>query len=143
MKLYLDTSVLVSCYVSEMQTEFVFKKLENMHQTLLVSQLAEVEFVSALSMKHRMQGISTQQKNIALNFFQQHLDMGYYTKAYLTDETYLLAKQMLQITTLKLRILDALHLALSKMLSATLFTADMLLAEAAKKLSVAYDMPIA
>jgi predicted nucleic acid-binding protein len=71
------------------------------------------------------------------------LQNGQYTKKYLTEETYKLAKQFLTSASLKLRTLDALHLALSQQLGAELFTADIELANAAAHVKLPYRCPIA
>ena len=142
MSLYLDTSVLVSCYLPEPQSEAVLKLLEQHSSELLVSQLAEVEFCSALAMRRRASKLTEQQEASISQLFQKHLQNGQYTKTYLTEETYQLAKQLLMSTSLKLRTLDALHLALSQQLEAELFTADIELANAAAYIKLPYHCPI-
>lgn len=139
MNLYLDTSVLVSCYVAETQSETVLAKLAQHSGELFVSQLAEVEFCSALSMKLRCKQLSSAQRNAVLELFQRHLETGQYTKVYLIEDTYQLAKQFLLKHSLKLRTLDALHLALAQHLKAILFTADVDLAKAAAVLKLPYQ----
>jgi uncharacterized protein len=141
MSMYLDTSVLVSCYVAEAQSKAVLKKLACYSEELLVSQLTEVEFCSAVSMKLRSKHLSLAQHQSILELFQQHLEIGQYTKAYLSEETYQLAKQFLIHRALKLRTLDALHLALSHHLGAELFTFDTALLEAAKILKIKHCSP--
>lgn len=136
MILYLDTSVLVSCYVSEMHSSVVLEKIAKYPGDLLVSQLAETEFYSALSMKCRMKQLSLIQRKKILESFHFHFEMGQYTKAYLTNETYQLAQHFLLNSSLKLRTLDALHLALAQNLKAELFTADFELAKAAARLQL-------
>jgi predicted nucleic acid-binding protein len=142
MGLYLDTSVLVSCYVAEEQSEAVLAKLAQYSGELIVSQLTEVEFCSALSMKVRCKNISLAQQEAVLDLFQQHLQEGHYAKAYLVEDVYQLAKQFLSNHSLKLRTLDALHLALSQYLEAELFTADVELANAAAVLKLKYPLPV-
>ena len=141
MNLYLDTSVLVSCYIAEIQSDSVLKQLGQHSGELLVSQLSEVEFFSALSLKRRCKHISVAQQKSVLELFQQHLERGQYIKAYLTDETYQLAKQFLANPAIQLRTLDALHLALAQHLNAELFTADLELAKAAALLKVKCLIP--
>ena len=142
MNLYLDTSVLVSCYIAEAQSEAVLAQLAQCSRELIVSQLSEVEFYSAVSMKVRCKQMSVMQQKAVLELFQQHLERGHYTKAYLIDDVYQLAKQFLANNSLKLRTLDALHLALAQYLDTVLFTADIELAQAAATLKLKYQLPI-
>lgn len=142
MNLYLDTSVLVSCYVAEAQSNTVLAQLAQHSHELLISQLSEVEFCSALAMKLRSKHISLAQQEKVLMLFQLHLETRQYNKVYLTDDTYQLAKQFLLNKSLKLRTLDALHLALAQQLNAILFTADIELVNAAAVLKLKYQVPI-
>ena len=142
MNLYLDTSVLVSCYVAETQSAAVLEQLAQHSGELIVSQLTEVEFCSALSMKVRSKQLSNAQQNAILELFQQHLETGQYTRAYLIEDTYQLAKQFLLNHSLKLRILDALQLALAQHLKTVLFTADLDLAKAAGVLKLPHQVPV-
>ena len=133
MSFYLDTSVLVSCYVPEVQSSTMLKLLEdNATEELMISQLTEVEFHSALAMKQRLGELEKDKTKDISILFQKHLTNGYYTKISLNEEVYQLAKNFILIPKITLRALDALHLALAQYFGLKLITADQQLAKASK-----------
>lgn len=140
MSIYLDTSVLVSLYVPEKYSEAMMERLLNNKDGIIISRLAEVEFISAISMKQRLKELTAKQSKVIIALLQQHLNETMYERFYLTDEIFTQAGEYLSKSALKLRTLDALHLSAAYLSSAPLITADKVLAEAAKKLKIKSEL---
>lgn len=132
MSLYLDTSVLVSIYIPEKHSESIINLLQESPEKPCVSRLAEVEFFAALALKKRIKELQQAQINAAVKLFHHHLDQLIYEKIYITDVVFTSAMQLLSEAKSPLRTLDALHLACSSIIQATLVTADKFLYKSAK-----------
>ncbi len=93
--LYLDTSVLVSLYTTERYSDKNTAAIRTYLGRLLVSDLAHVEFYSAIAMKQRTGGLSQSEKEAVLHLFQTHIDQKIYSPLELDHTIYLIAKQFL------------------------------------------------
>jgi uncharacterized protein len=136
MSLYLDTSVLVSIYIPEKHSDAIINLLQESNEKPCLSRLAEVEFYAALALKKRTKELQQAEINAAVKLFNHHLDQLIYEKIYITDVVFTSATQLLSEVKTPLRTLDALHLACSLIIQATLVTADKLLSKSAKTFNI-------
>lgn len=136
MKIYLDTSVVVSVYVPEKHTHAILKILQESPSRPYLSRLTETEFHAALAQKTRIKELNSNEVHTISNMFNQHLADLTFERVYLTDLVFSLAIEFLSSGKTPLRTLDALHLACSNMVDATLITADKILAKSAESLKV-------
>ncbi|MCC5607383.1 type II toxin-antitoxin system VapC family toxin [Nostoc sp. CHAB 5834] len=133
--IYLDTSVIAPLYWTEALSDAVEQLLLNETEVGL-SQLVEVELVSALSRRVRMQEISQQNAIAIVESFQADLDSGFYTQIAVETVHYSLARQWISRFDTPLRTLDALHLTIAFQNHIRLVTADEALATSAEILGV-------
>lgn len=136
MKIYLDTSVVVSVYVPEKHTPSILKILQEAQSRPYLSRLTETEFYAALAHKIRNKELKNVEIQAVTSLFNQHLADLIYEHIYLTDAVFTLAIHFLSSGKTSLRTLDALHLACSSIANATLVTADKVLAKSAESLKV-------
>jgi uncharacterized protein len=101
-----------------------------------LSQLVEVELVSALSRRVRMREISSDDATAIVESFQTDIDRGFYTRITLETIHYHLAREWISRFTTPLRTLDALHLAIASQNNIRLVTADAALAASAQFLGI-------
>lgn len=133
--IYLDTSIIAPLYWTEALSDTVEQLLLN-ETELGLSQLVEVELVSALSRRVRMQEISQQDAIAIIERFQADLDSGFYTQITVETVHYNLAREWISRFNTPLRTLDALHLAIAFHNNIRLVTADEALATSAEILGV-------
>jgi len=70
---YLDTSVLVAYYCQEKNSKIIDEIITRTHQPA-ISQLTDVELVSAISRKIREKNLSQNDGKRIIEQFQKHLD---------------------------------------------------------------------
>ena len=129
--LYIDTSVLAAYYCPEPLSEKVEKIiLENVSPA--ISNLIEVELVSAVARKVREKEFSKETANKILNQFQSHIDHNLYSWLPIEHHHYQKALNWISQFNTPLRTLDALHLAVAAIENAAFLTADKQLAKAGK-----------
>ncbi|MEH1800796.1 MAG: type II toxin-antitoxin system VapC family toxin [Nostoc sp.] len=133
--IYLDTSVIAPLYWREALSDVVEQLLLNETEVGL-SQLVEVEMVSALSRRVRMREISQQDATTIVERFQADLDSGFYTQITVETVHYNLAREWISRFNTPLRTLDALHLTIAFQNHIQLVTADEALATSAEVLGV-------
>lgn len=129
---YLDTSIVVPLYCPEVFSEPVTVFLREDESALFISQLVELEFMSALSKKVRLGQLSLESANDAAASFQSDIQLGRYTSLVVKPEYYQLAKRWISQFNLPLRTLDGLHLAIVQAHGLCLITADTGLARSAQ-----------
>jgi uncharacterized protein len=134
--IYLDTSVLAPFYWTEALSETV-AQLFQQHDHLVISELSDVELISALSRRVRMGEIDRSVAQAIATKFQADLDAAFYEIVVVTSQHYRIAKNWMQRFDTPLRTLDALHLAIASELSISMVTADVGLARSAVHLNVA------
>src|SRR5438128_2170995 len=110
--------------------------LENKQHSICISRLVETEFYSVLAIKKRTKELSDSATRSIADLFAYHLRMNTYEFAHVTDSHFLRAIEYLKLFKTNLRTLDALHLATCAEISATMVTADKVLAKAANSLEV-------
>lgn len=109
--LFFDTSALVKYFYLETGSEHVTDLIDDPENTVQISTLAHLEFVSALHRKHREGALEEANLNRALKGFEQVINTF---KVYPLDEP--IFERAIRVVrkhgnTHALRTLDALHLA--------------------------------
>lgn len=129
MTVYLDTSALVPLFEEEKNSSRVREWFRNQVDTLIVGDLARIEFSAVISRAFRMKRYDRAQAERRLNAFDQlrHVCDG------LTHDTrhFALADELLRDFSTKLAGPDALHLASAIIANAAIFTLDARLSAAA------------
>jgi predicted nucleic acid-binding protein len=110
------------------------QKLLSACQEPVVSWLAEVELVSALSRKVRERGILRKDAERILALYREQVAQGCFRLVTVEGPDYVWAAAQIARFDSALRSLDALHLAVVARTGADLATADRALAQAAKRL---------
>ncbi|MBX3483259.1 type II toxin-antitoxin system VapC family toxin [Phenylobacterium sp.] len=134
MSVYLDTSVAVSLFVEDAHTPRA-RRLIAGGGLWIVSDLASVEFSSALAIVHRTGRLSTAEASAAFVRFDdwRRADCE---DAHVESSDILLAQQIIRGLEHALRAADALHIVLARRLGATLATFDGTMGREASRLGV-------
>lgn len=135
LRLYIDTSVLVSCYFPEPFSDEANGILA-LARRPAISPLVELEFASFLARKQRTGELTTAEAYRIEDRFRAQLDEGTYARLPLASEHFQWARQSMWRSTLPLATLDALHAAVAAHDGRALTTADRRLAAAAEDLGV-------
>ncbi len=128
---YLDTSVLVAYYCQEKNSKIIDEIITRTHQPA-ISQLTDVELVSAISRKIREKNLSQNDGKRIIEQFQKHLDKDFYFQIPIETQHYKLAKKWISQFSTSLRTLDALHIAVASANHLTILTADTQLVRSAE-----------
>jgi uncharacterized protein len=137
--IYLDTSTLAPFYWAEANSNQV-ENLFRQNKELIISELSEVEFGSALSRRVRMQEIAREDAARIFGRFQADLDAELYELVPVSSRHYVMAKHWMKQCNTPLRTLDALHLAIASDLEIPLVTADLGLAKSAEHLQITIQL---
>ncbi len=133
--IYLDTSVLAAYYCPEPLSQEA-ESIVRSKPSPAISDLTEVELLSALSRKVRTRELdATEAERIATKFLT-HLEDNFYKRFALERRHYRLARDWLGRFSLPLRTLDALHLAVATSGELQLVTADRGYARSAGSLGI-------
>lgn len=103
---------------------------------MCISRLVETEFYSVLAIKKRNKELSDLAVKGISDVFSYHLKMNSYEIIHVTDINFEKAIDYLKSNKTQLRTLDAIHLACCDNNSATMVTADKVLAKSAKLLNI-------
>lgn len=133
---YIDTSVLVAYYLPEPLSERAERGLRR-GGTPAISPLVELEFASVLARKVRARELAPAAARAALEQFRAHQEEGLYRRLEIGAAHYDQARRWIEAFRPPLRTLDALHLSVAAGAGATLLTADVQLARAARALHLA------
>jgi predicted nucleic acid-binding protein len=137
---YLDTSVLLPTLIAEPSTKAVYDYLGAVHQELLISDFAAAEVASALSRLIRMgllTGVDASARLADFDAWRAAMSLLVDIRAADARLAYIYVRRF----ELGLGAPDALHLAITRRLDATLVTLDGRLATAARELGVAVETP--
>jgi predicted nucleic acid-binding protein len=129
---YIDTSVLGAYYCQESLSTTAQQLLQDCVSPA-VSTLAEVEFIALVTRKRREKELSEATARDVLGIFARHLDEGFYRRIALATDHASHARELLDKRNLRLRTLDALHLAMASLEGLPLMTSDLQLAREADK----------
>ena len=139
MTAYLDTSILLGYYLTEVHSEQA-QEIYAARSDLWISELVELEMLSSLSRLSRVGSIALDDANNVSTLFDAHLSDGLYGKRRLGPGHYRVARDFIARFDLPLKALDALHLALCSAEDLTLLTADRQLARNAEALGVGIEL---
>lgn len=135
MSVYLDASVLVSLFITDLHTSRARSFLVSKSPRLIVSNFASAEFASALNRRVRMQELV---EDHAVSAFT-HLDSWIGQGAQWVETTPLdiqQAQSVLRRLDLPLRTPDALNIVVAARLNAELATFDERMAECGRRLGL-------
>lgn len=133
--IYLDTSVVVAYYCPEPLSGKA-ERVVRAQVRPAVSELTELEFLSAVSRKVRQRQMRHRDAVRVAAQFLAHLEGLLYTRVALDRRHYRLAGDWMGRFTTPLRTLDALHLAVASSEGMRLATADGTLARSGEALGV-------
>lgn len=146
MILFFDTSALVKYFQREEGTDVVIHLVNDPQNTIWLSDLARLEFISAIHRRFRMKEINAAELEDVINYFNEALSDFKLKKIghAVLEESETLVKTLGK--TIGLRTLDAIHLAtfnLFNQLSEIVFVAsDETLLGAARSLSAKVINPV-
>jgi predicted nucleic acid-binding protein len=132
---YIDTSILVAYYCPEPMSERVEAFLMETKQPT-VSDLTEVEMVSAVSCKVRENHLTPQDAHKIILQFQAHVDDQRFRRLAVEPKHFRAARNWIARFSTHLRTLDALHLAIASTAGLPLVTADARLKSSADLLGI-------
>jgi uncharacterized protein len=132
---YIDTSVLAAYYCPEPISTLAERTLRSLSSPM-ISELALVEFTSAVSRKVQEKTLAREAGTRILTQFESHLEEGYYLVLPVRTLDYRIARSWLAQLHGTLRSLDALHLAVAKAAGAATYTADRRLADEARAIGL-------
>ncbi len=135
MSVYLDASVLVSMFVIDPLSVRAAAVLGRLRDTLVVSDLAGTEFVSALNLRMRMKLLTAREARAAVANFDGWV-ATVPERVQMTPQDMAVCDAYLRRFDLPLRAPDGLHIAVASRMSASLLSFDKQMAGAAKKLGV-------
>ena len=127
MKIYADTSFLVSLYSPDANSAAAARTMQASGGDRFVSVFAELEVVNAMGLRVFRKEVSATQAQSSLKDFDGDLRAGVFQLRPLTDQVFERARQLSRQTTAKLgtRTADLLHVAMALELSADyLYTFD-------------------
>lgn len=140
MSLYLDASVLVALFLIDPASARAAAFLASHPAIILVSDFGAAEFSSALARRVRMRDLTREDGLLALEHFDTWMSRAAGRREITTADIGA-ADQMLRRLDVNLRTPDALHIAMTRRLEATLVTFDCGMAAAAGALGVAVAIP--
>ncbi len=129
--IYIDSSALIKRYLPEPGSDEVEQLIVG-RTDLLISELVITEIVSALSRRRREEAILATDAGSVYSALLEDSEAGYFGRIPLSPDTHRTAERLLLLSSIPLRSLDALHLALGMAgQSRTIITFDSRLFEAA------------
>lgn len=133
--MYIDTSCLVAYYLPEPKSDYVQDTLQNLSR-ICISNIAEIEMLSAIRKKQRMEELSIDHGFKAYNLFKTHIKNGLFEILELNSAVFKTSELVLRNSSLPLRTLDALHLGSAVEYKTAIFTFDNILLKAAKEIKI-------
>ena len=139
-KVYIDTSALLKCYITEKNSneveDFLATRFIENNTNLVISTLSKLEWQCAMRRRMRAKEINAQYKQLAVDSFNNQLVSRYYQVLRVENVLYDRAFDLIERVKPALRTLDAIHLAIAQAASISeIVTADKIMAEAARELS--------
>ena len=123
MKVYADTSFLVSLYCLDVHSAKAAQSVGRLQPSLLLTPLTELELTNALELRVFRKEASTAEIRAARTELQKHIDDGFFVVAPMPTMVYELARRMAlkQTAVAGTRTLDILHVASAVLLRAEAF----------------------
>jgi predicted nucleic acid-binding protein len=137
---YLDTSVVVALLLQDMHSSKADAWLIRTKPTFLVSDFCSIEFAAVVSRRVRMNGLTAESASLILRSFDDWLSRPVQVIR-CGPEQMAAAGQIVRDFTTKLSAPDAIHLAITRHVGATLATFDDRLAGAARRHAVPVTIP--
>jgi predicted nucleic acid-binding protein len=131
--IYVDTSLLLAVYVPEARSEEANRFLESV-SPVVISDLTVAEIHVGLARKVKLGILTESQLEAAGASFESHMQEGFLQRVALQPSHSEEAGRLASSSTLMLRTLDALHIAVAAGLGAPVATFDGRLADAAREL---------
>jgi uncharacterized protein len=136
LSVYFDASIIVALLLRDDDFNSRAEAFVRQHRpSPVVSDLASVEFASALARRVRMKDISANEARKAFQAFDSWKSAGV-SLAHVAAPEFSVAEKSLRRLDLALRSGDAIHIALARRLGAALATFDEKMAASAKALGV-------
>jgi uncharacterized protein len=123
LRLYLDTSVLVPLYVEENASEAVASLVTSSDAPPIVSNWAEAEFVAAITGRERQGRLTSDKSNYILAAFDRGLP-SFARRVEMSPEDVRVAARLVRPIAPKLRVPDAIHIAICLRLDLKLLSSD-------------------
>jgi uncharacterized protein len=136
---YFDTSAVVAFYVPEPLSDHVQVAYRS-HASRVISDLVEVEFYSALSLRLRIGSLERTEVDRIAQLFRNHVQRRLYDRFQLHAGHYRLARDFIARFDLPLKVPGALHLAICTSEGLTLITGDEQLARNAQTLNIGHEL---
>lgn len=133
--MYIDTSSLVAYYLPEQKSK-IAQQIISGADRVQISQLTDVEMLSALNKKVRMQKVSKEKSDETFRLFREQQKQGLFESFDLTESVFKASELILRTTSNPLRALDAIHLGLSYEYGMELFSFDNLLVKTAEEFNI-------
>lgn len=133
--IYADTSLLLAVYVPEARSEEANRFLESA-SPVVISDLTVAELLVGLARKVKLGVLTAPQLEAARASFESHMREGSLQRVTLQPSHSEEAGRLASNSTVMLRTLDALHIAVAAGLGASVATFDGRLADAARDLGV-------
>lgn len=137
--IYLDTSVLVAYYIPEALSQLAQQRMQSA-TVIVVSELAQIEFVAALSLRQRVGDLSIADVQQVTALLTQQIDTQLYRSLHLNQAVYRQARDYITRFDLPLKAPGALHLAAAALEHLPLVTADRQLARNADLVGVPVEL---
>jgi uncharacterized protein len=138
--LYLDASALVALFVIDPAGARAVAFLSADPAVVIVSDFGAAEFVSAVARRVRMRELTSDDGQLAFLHFDAWVGQSA-SRAEITPADIGVADRILRRLDVNLRTSDAIHIAFSQRVEATLVTFDRGMAAAARVLGMAVAMP--
>ena len=135
MSVYLDASVLVSLFVSDVFSDTADQLLRSLIEPMLISDFAVAEFTSGVAAHVRSRRIAAASARVIFADFDSWHPRGPAHLAVTSDDVANAADLIRQLE-LPLRTPDAIHIAIARRLDAELLTFDKQMAKAARALGL-------
>lgn len=133
--MYIDTSCLVAYYIPEERSDYVQRMIRS-SELVSISYLTEIEMLSAIKKKQRMNELSADDGFQAYKLFKDHVKNRLYEFAELSPTVFSASEFILQKSKVPLRTLDAIHLGVVYEYHMELFTFDDVLLKAANEFRI-------
>ena len=121
--MYIDTSCLAAYYLPEPKSDTV-QEIIQQNETVVISYLTEIELLSAIRKRQRMEELSENDGTKTWKLFKNHRKSGLFDIAELDADVFKSAELLMETTSTALRSLDAIHLGIAHAYGFDLYTFD-------------------